>query len=279
MHLKVGRFDVYSISDGTFVLDGGSMFGMIPKVIWGQQVQADASNMTMWGMHCLLVVDGRRKILIETGMGTKLNPKQQKIYSHNNDDLFLKNLKEAGFAINDIEMVIPTHLHIDHAGGFTEKSPKGLKPRFAKAKYLIQKKEYEAAAHPTRLSRGSYFSENFAPVVEAGQQEWLDGTAEPIPGIQISLTGAHTHGHQVIRIHSEGQTLFCPGDIIPSRWHVRQTFLTAYDLCPMDVMDEKVKFLNQAIKENWILHWYHDPEIVFGKVGMDGENFVSKSLS
>jgi len=279
MHLKIGRFDVYSISDGTFVLDGGSMFGMIPKVIWSQQVQSDASNMTLWGMHCLLVVDGARKILIETGMGTKLSPKLQKIYSHGNDDLFLKNLKTAGFSISDIDMVIPTHLHIDHAGGFTENGETGPRPRFPKAKYLLQRKEYEAAVHPNRLSRGSYLSENFTPVVEYGQQEWLDGDSEPVKGIHISMTGAHTHGHQVIRIESEGQTLFCPGDIIPSRWHVRQTFLTAYDLCPVDVMDEKVKFLNQAMQEKWTLHWYHDPEIVFGKVGMDGENFIPKTAS
>lgn len=254
------------------------MFGLIPKVIWNKFVPVDTDNMSVWGTNCLLFQAGKKKVLIETGVGSKLNPKQQKIYGRSNQNFFERNLKKAGLSFEDIDVVIPTHLHMDHAGGFTDFHGKDLKPRFPKAKYFIQREEWEAATHPNRLSRGSYLSENFLPIVDAHCEEWLDGDSEILPGIEVFKTGAHTHGHQVVKISSEGQTLFCGGDLIPARWFVRQTFLTCYDLSPIQVMECKTRWLEQAKQENWMLHWYHDHEMPFGKVDIEGENFIPKPL-
>ncbi|MBI1870382.1 MAG: MBL fold metallo-hydrolase [Chlamydiae bacterium] len=272
--MKLGKFEIYVISDGLFQLDGGTMFGIVPKVIWSKFLQVDQNNMALWGTHCLLVVVKGKKILIETGIGSKLDSKKKKIYGRSDDGAFSQNLKKAGFSFEEIDFVIPTHLHMDHAGGFTCFENGKLKTRFSKARYLIQKKEWEAAIHPTRLSRGSYWEENFLPVLDHHQVEWLDGDIELLQGLDIMLTGAHSQGHQAIKIFSEGKTLFCGGDLIPSRWHVRQTFVCAYDLCPMEVSELKTKWLERAYQEDWILHWYHDPEMPFGKVNKEGENFV-----
>ncbi len=277
MKLNLGKFKISVVSDGFFQLDGGSMFGMVPKTVWSKHISVDSNNMALWGTHCLLVETSNKKILIETGFGTKLNEKQRQMYARpNQKDELRENLKQLGLDLEDINIVIPTHLHLDHVGGFTDYFDQKWFPRFPKAKYLIQKKEWEDATHPHRLSRGSYLPENFMPVADAHRIEWLDGNVEIEPGFELILTGAHTHGHQAIKISSPGQTLFCGGDLIPSRWHVRQTFVTAYDLCPFDVMEVKTEWLHKAEQENWILHWYHDPEMPFGKVGLKNENFIPK---
>lgn len=278
MSLSLGKFKIHVVSDGLFQLDGGSMFGMVPKMVWSKHISVDANNMALWGTHCLLIETGQKLVLIETGFGPKLNSKHQKMYARTNEDLFQKNLNHLGFRLEDIDIVIPTHFHLDHVGGFTDGSEGRWKPRFTKAKYFIQRREWEDATHPHRLSKGSYLPENFVPVVDAHQEEWLDGDAEILPGLNVFLTGAHTHGHQAILLHSEGETLFCGGDLIPSRWHVRQTFVTAYDLCPFDVMEVKSEWLEKARQEDWILHWYHDPTLPFGRVVLKDENFAAKTL-
>lgn len=276
--LKIGPFEIYVISDGSFQLDAGTMFGMIPKSIWSKVVTADLSNSTRWGIRCLLVVFKGVKILIDTGLGTKLSEKQRKIYGRTKEDLLGKNLQKLGIRSSDIQMVILSHLHMDHAGGCTKEEDGRLKLRFKKAKYLIQRKEWEAAIHPNRLTRGSYWEENFMPIVEAHQEEWIDGKIELFPGFEVLFTGAHSLGHQVIKIQGDGQTLFCPGDIIPSRWHVRQTYFTSYDFSPMEVLELKTLWMRQAHEENWIIHWNHDPLIYFGTVEQQGGNFLAKPL-
>lgn len=276
--MKLGKFEIFVVSDGTFRLDGGTMFGVIPRVMWSKSVSPDDQNMTRWGTNCLLILSGDKKILMETGMGMKLSERQLKIYGRVNGNLLEKNLNALGFRVEDIDLVIPTHLHIDHSGGFTVIQEGRLKPRFPHAKYLLQRLEWEAATHPTRLNRATYLAENFVPVVEAHQVEWLDGDAEVMPGLRVIRTGGHTQGHQAVRITSEGENLFCPGDLVPSRWHMRQTFLTAYDLGPCEVMESKSKWLGEAMEEDWMIHWYHDPECSFGRVGMDGENFIARDF-
>ena len=249
MHLKLGKFEIDVVSDGNFLLDGGTMFCMVPKMVWSRDVSVDTNNMAAWGTNCLVISDGRIKVLIETGFGNKLTERQLKMYGRSSDTLLDRGLARLGWSVKDIDVVIPTHLHIDHAGGLTERDQDKLCPRFPKAKYMLQKKEYEAATHTHRLSRGSYIADNFVPVVEAGQEEWLDGDSEILPGIEISLTGAHTAGHQVVKISSQGQTLFCGGDLIPARWFVRETYVTSYDLCPVDVMNIKTRWLEQGKEE------------------------------
>ncbi|MBI1884048.1 MAG: MBL fold metallo-hydrolase [Chlamydiae bacterium] len=277
-HLEIGKFDIQVVSDGNFLLDGGTMFGMLPRAIWSKFITVDQNNMFPWATHCLLVSDGKKKILIETGVGSKLNEKKRQIYGRSSENKFQKNLKLLGVSFDEIDYVVTTHLHMDHCGGFTDEENEKLKPRFPKAKYLIQKKEWNAATHPNRLTRGTYWVENFLPVFKAGQVEWLEGDAEIFPGIKVFLTGAHSEGHQVIQISSQGKTLFCPGDLIPSHWHLRQTCVCAYDLSPVGVMQEKTRWLERVMKENWILHSYHDVEMVFGRVSLEREDFVAKPL-
>lgn len=274
--LKIGPFEIYNISDGSFQLDAGTMFGMVPKAIWSKFVTADLSNSTRWGIHCLLVIFKGIKILIDAGLGTKLSEKQRKIYARENEDLLGKNLQKLEIDSSDIQIVILSHLHMDHAGGCTVEEDGRLRLRFQKAKYFIQKKEWEAATHPNRLTRGSYWGENFMPIVESHREEWINGKVDLFPGFEILFTGAHSPGHQVVKICADGQTLFCPADMIPSRWHVRQTFFTSYDFSPMEVLELKTRWMKQACEENWIIHWNHDLLVSFGTVEQQGENFKAK---
>jgi glyoxylase-like metal-dependent hydrolase (beta-lactamase superfamily II) len=246
MHL--GTSELTLVSDGTIRMDCGSMFGVVPKVIWGRTRPADRINRVEMGLNCLL---------IHTGVGTKHGQKTRTIF-HIRAGQLVSNLARAGLAREDIHLVVLTHLHFDHAGGCTHRGPDGsLEPVFPRATYLVQRSDWQEATQTNERTRPAYFPEDFLPLEDAGQLELLDGDTELLPGLWVRRTGGHTAGHQMVYIESSGQRAACLGDVLPMPQHLPAHYMTAFDMYPLETLDAKRRWLSQAEKENWLLIFGH----------------------
>jgi glyoxylase-like metal-dependent hydrolase (beta-lactamase superfamily II) len=264
--MKLGDLELISVSDGTFLLDGGAMFGVVPKALWEKKATADEKNRITLGLNSLILKKGKTVIILETGLGEIPNKKLQEIYSLRRDKTLLDRIKENDFDLEDINYVINTHLHFDHCGWNTISKEGSLKPSFPKAKYIIQKKEWESALNPDERSSASYMKEKLLPLQEWGNLELIDGDFELEEGIKIMHIPGHTRGHQCVLIESRGKKLFFPGDLIPTSAHFPLPYIMAYDLFPLETLENKKRILQTAEKEDWIFALYHDPEHIFGKV-------------
>jgi len=264
--MKLGDLELISVSDGTFLLDGGAMFGVVPKALWEKKATADEKNRITLGLNSLILKKGKTVIILETGLGEIPNKKFQEIYSLRRDKTLLDRIKENDFDLEDINYVINTHLHFDHCGWNTISKEGSLKPSFPKAKYIIQKKEWESALNPDERSSASYMKEKLLPLQEWGNLELIDGDFELEEGIKIMHIPGHTRGHQCVLIESRGKKLFFPGDLIPTSAHFPLPYIMAYDLFPLETLENKKRILQTAEKEDWIFALYHDPEHIFGKV-------------
>lgn len=260
--MKLGKFEIYPIITGYFRLDGGAMFGVIPKVLWEKTNPPDENNRILLTLRCCLINTGKELVLIDTGIGNKNNEKFTNIYQVQKEINLEKSLATIGISPNDINIVIDTHLHFDHCGGNTKIDTDGkIVPTFPNAQYYIQKDEWQAANNPDRRSRASYLKENFIPLQEANLVRLVDGDAIITEGIEVIKTSAHTFGHQVVKVSSEGQTLIYWADLIPTASHLNLPYLMSYDLFPLQTMEQKERLLNQALRENWISFFEHDPKI------------------
>jgi glyoxylase-like metal-dependent hydrolase (beta-lactamase superfamily II) len=264
--MKLGDLELISVSDGTFLLDGGAMFGVVPKALWEKKATADEKNRITLGLNSLILKKGKTVIILETGLGEIPNKKFQEIYSLRRDKTLLDRIKENDFDLEDINYVINTHLHFDHCGWNTISKEGSLKPSFPKAKYIIQKKEWESALNPDERSSASYMKEKLLPLQEWRNLELIDGDFELEEGIKIMHIPGHTRGHQCVLIESRGKKLFFPGDLIPTSAHFPLPYIMAYDLFPLETLENKKRILQTAEKEDWIFALYHDPEHIFGKV-------------
>jgi len=269
--MKLGNFQLYPLSDGRFRLDGGAMFGVVPKVLWEQCCPADESNRIQLAVNPLLIRAHDRNILVDTGLGDKWHPKYQDMFAIERQDTLLDALKDLGLCADDIKFVINTHLHFDHAGGNTGIAQGVLAPIFRKAKYLVQRGEFYEAEHPNERTKASYRSENLAPIAEAGQWEFLDGDTELFPGVSVVVTGGHTAHHQAVKIESEGKVAFYLGDLIPLVSHLPLPYIMGYDLFPMQTLEAKRRVLTQACEGEWLLLFEHDPKVQCGSVKQDVE--------
>jgi len=260
--MKLGDFEIFVLSDGFFRLDGGAMFGVVPRVLWEVTDPPDTKNRILMGLNCLLIKTSKENILVDTGIGDKFSPKYLDIYQVDRSQTLLDNLRRYGFDYKDINKVVLTHLHFDHAGGNTLIDEKGhLKATFPRAKYILQKEELEAAENPDPRSKASYLPENWEPIREL---ELISGDEEICPGVELLLTGGHTRGHQIVKITSRGETACFLGDLIPTTSHLKVPYVMSYDLYPLDTMKFKEKVLNQALEENWLLIFEHAPRIKAG---------------
>jgi glyoxylase-like metal-dependent hydrolase (beta-lactamase superfamily II) len=250
-------------------LDGGAMFGIVPKTLWSQVTPPDDHNRIRLGLYPLLVFT-EPKILIDTGIGNKSPAKMQKIYridgSHLLDSLHAFNVEP-----QDIGLVINTHLHFDHAGGNTWHHHDTVIPTFPNAQYLIQRDEWNAANTFTELTQASYLTENFDPLQD--QVTLINGSKEILPGVTVIQTGGHTMGHQIVKITSGESTGIYLGDLIPTTSHLPLPYIMAYDLNPLDTLKVKKDVLAQAAKEQWTLFFEHDPIIQFGSVMYQEEQY------
>ena len=267
--LKVGPYQIKPVPTGLFGLDGGAMFGTVPKVLWEKTNPADSSNRIQMEARGLLLLGEKHRILIDCGIGgdfiekygEKLGSKFSEIYAVDEEKASLtSSLQKWGLTPDDITDVILTHLHFDHCGGGTTAVNGKLVPTFKNATYYVQKRNLETARTPNLREKASYYSANFEPLIEAGVLKILDGeVSELLPGVSVLLTDGHTVGQQIVKVSDGTNTVLYCGDLIPTSTHVRLPWVMGYDLEPLRLIDEKKVILTQAAKENWHLVFEHDP--------------------
>ena len=255
---------LHTIDTGLFKLDGGAMFGVVPKSLWQRHYPADSNNMCTWAMRCLLVQDGNRLILVDTGIGNKQSDKFFSFFYLHGDDTLDKSLAAKGFHRNDITDVFLTHLHFDHCGGAIERDPSknAYRPAFPNATYWSNEKHWKWATEPNSRERASFLYENILPIQESGQLKFIgnDGnfTQELIPGFKALMVDGHTDAQMIPHIKYKGQTVIFTADLIPSHVHIPVVWVMGYDTRPLLTLEEKSKFLNQAADQKYILMLEHD---------------------
>jgi glyoxylase-like metal-dependent hydrolase (beta-lactamase superfamily II) len=269
--MHIGQIEITPLSDGTIRLDGGAMFGVVPKVLWERHAPPDARNRIEIALRPLLIRAAGRNILVDAGIGDKLTPKEIEIYGVDRVESLDRSLARAGLTARDIDLVIATHLHFDHAGGFTSLVDGVLVPRFPRATYLIRRGEWEAATEVNERTRASYSAENFLPLAEAGVVQFIEQDGELLPGVSVWRTGGHTRDHQIVRISSGGQTAIFAADLLPTTAHLREAWIMGYDLYPMDTLAYKREFVQEAAAEGHVILFEHDPRVAAGIIRADAK--------
>lgn len=269
--MTIGPYTVHPIETGRFALDGGAMFGVVPRPLWEKNAPPDEKNrITMAARALLLTGNDRgkeRRILIDTGNGDKLDSKLKSIYRIDTASFnIVDSLAAAGATPADITDVILTHLHFDHAGGATVRRGGGVEPAFPNATYYVQREQWEAALHPTERDRASFFEDDFVPLHEHGVLRFTEGEGIGIPGITLKVLHGHTFALQSPVISDGRTTLFYCADLVPMSPHVHLPWIMGYDLRPLVTLEEKRSLLNRAVDEEWVLFFEHDPAVAAARV-------------
>ena len=273
--MRFGSLELVSLSDGHFRLDGGAMFGVVPKPLWEKRAPADERNRIRLGLRPLLV-RGEKLLIVDGGIGGKMSAKEADIYGIDRSVTLEQSLRAAGHAPADIEIALATHLHFDHIGCFTTRDADGgLRPTFPNARYVIRRGDWEDATHPHERNRASYLPDNFLPLEAAGQIQFHDDDIEVMPGVRVRRTGGHCTYHEVVYIESGGRTAVFMADMIPTRAHVDEPWIMGYDLYPMDTLAFKRAFVREAIEREYLILFEHDPDIAAGYIReKDGRKYV-----
>lgn len=253
---------LYTINAGYFKLDGGAMFGVVPKSIWQKSNPADENNLCSWAMRCLLIVDGKRVILIDNGMGYKQDEKFLKHYYLHGDDTLEKSLASHGFSKDDITDVFLTHLHFDHCGGSIERDSQGsLVPAFKNATYWSNRAHWEWAVIPNDREKASFLKDNILPIQESGRLKFIDNQdgVTFTENIKIRFAYGHTDSMMLPQISYKGKTILYMADLLPSVGHIPLPYVMAYDMFPMKTLEEKKRYLEEAVENDYILYLEHDP--------------------
>jgi len=290
MHrLTLGDFELSVFSDGTYPLDGGAFFGVIPKVMWSKKVAADERNYVTTGLNSLLIRTGKQMVLVETGMGNKLSDRMKKFYAQ--PAKLLENLSAAGVAPEDIDIVINSHLHFDHCGWNTVRDKNGkIVPTFPRAKYFAPEGEWQYARKPSDRDSISYIPENYDPLVASGQMRLLKGGEEIVPGISVKTFRGHTASMQGIivrgsqnphpvaknatRVGHPPDSSYVPtacyiSDLIPTTAHIDVTWGMGFDLYPLDTIESKKEYYARALPEQWLTVFTHDPNVPWAYIEKD----------
>jgi glyoxylase-like metal-dependent hydrolase (beta-lactamase superfamily II) len=276
---ELGGLRIHAIQAGGQKLDGGAMFGVVPKPLWERRIPADERNRIQLGMRCLLIEHSIGLVLIDTGVGNKENEKFCDIYGIENTGRVGPTWLEDGLAAlevrpEDVAMVISSHLHFDHAGGNTTRGPDGvIRPTFPNARYVMQRGELEYARHTNERTAASYFPHNFEPVAESGQLELIDGDREIVPGIHSVLTPGHTPYHQGLLIESNGELAFYIADLAPTSAHLPLAWIMGYDVEPLVTLETKRRILRRAVDEKWLVVFEHDPTTAWSRLAHDGKTY------
>jgi glyoxylase-like metal-dependent hydrolase (beta-lactamase superfamily II) len=274
--MTLGDLELTPLFDGFLRLDGGAMFGVVPKPLWEKRAPADERNRIRLAMRPLLVRGSTRALLIDAGIGGKMDPKSVDMYGIDRARNLDHTLAEAGLSADDVELVLASHLHFDHAGGFTDRAADGsLVPHFRRAQYIARTGEWDDATHTHERNRASYCAENFVPLREAGVLDLVPGDGEIVPGVRVVRTGGHTMHHQIVVIESAGRTAVFAADLIPTKAHIDPPWIMGYDLYPMDTLAFKRTFVREAIDREYVIFFEHDPEIAAGYIReRDGRKYV-----
>ncbi len=283
-YLDLGDIRVFPLSDGSIRLDGGAMFGVVPRVLWERDNPPDEKNRIPLGIRPILIETAEKKILVETGMGGRWDERERRMYGIEREETLEGSLRSLGHGPGDVDMVINTHLHFDHAGGNCWVDPTGvLVPAFPSARYLVQRVEFENAAAPNERTHASYRPGDFMPLEEAGLLELIDtpeGEETMVAeGVFVFRTSGHNAGIQLVRVEGSGGAALFLSDIVPTASHIAYPYIAAYDLFPLDTLEVKKRLIGEAARRGWFLFFYHDPVVRCATVDMeDGSPRASRVL-
>ena len=278
--LQIGPYRVRFVSGGRFRLDGGAMFGVVPKVLWNRVAPADEKNRIQMGMNCLLIEGDGKRVLVDAGSGTKVDAKFRDIYAIERPEGLIDELKAAGVAPEAVDTVALTHLHFDHCGGGTTLGPDGAaKPTFPNAHYLVRRQEWNDAHHANERNRASYLSENYDPLAASGQLILHDGDMEILPGVWMKNLPGHTLGHQGVFFDVPGQRALYTVDLIPTVAHLPLAFIMGYDLYPLTTLETKRAILRDATREQWLLLFEHDPDCLAIRVSGEAHRVTHENVA
>lgn len=264
--MQIGKYKLKTILSGYIALDGGAMFGIIPKPLWVKTNPADELNRVTLSTRNLLLISEDKKILIDTGMGNKWDEKSRNIYRIDPTIELEQTLELNGVKAGEITDVLLTHLHFDHTGGSTKEVNGKLIPAFPNARYFVQKKNFEWALNPSDRDKGSYIKENFEPLVKEGVLNLIDGEINFDENISFRIINGHTFAQQMIKISDSSNTVLYCADLMPFASQIRIPYVMGYDLQPMITVQEKKKYLQLAADENWYLYFGHDPQFAAATV-------------
>jgi glyoxylase-like metal-dependent hydrolase (beta-lactamase superfamily II) len=288
---QVGGLRCHTLEGGLLRLDGGAMFGVVPRTLWRTRIEPDEQNRIPMAMRCVLVEHDDGLVLIDTALGNKEDAKFLDIYGVENQGLegatqLEDALASAGFLPRDIKWVINTHLHFDHAGGNTTMDPdlendprRHVRPTFPNATYVVQRGELEFARHTNERTRASYLPHNFEPIAGANRWRLLDGDEEVLPGISVRLTPGHVPFHQSVLLQDRGETALFVGDLFPTTSHLPLPWIMGYDLEPLRTLESKRAILNEAVAGGWRLIFEHDPRVGMGTPVREGKTVVLRDLT
>ncbi len=266
---QVGDFELTVCTDGPYKLDGGAMFGVVPKTLWQKRAEADQQNRILLGLNTVVVRTGKHTVLIETGIGNKQPPKLREIFE--NQQLLPASLAAAGIAVEEVDFVINTHLHFDHCGWNTTLQPDGsITPTFPNARYFAHRGEVEHGHLQLERDRVSYLSPNYDPLIDSGQMTLIEGHAADIcPGIRVELFPGHTAQLMGVHIESAGQHACYISDLIPTSAHLDPTWVMGYDLDPLETIVQRKRFYQRAIPEKWLVLFTHDHRTPMARIGLN----------
>ena len=278
--MKIGRFEIFSIVENSFKIDGGAMYGVVPKIIWQKFNPPDQYNLVKLDINLLLIKTDGENILIDAGIGDSLSERQKKMFGVERSSALEKSLSELNLTPEDIHLVLLTHLHADHAGGVIKISEDGKKlPRFPNARYVVQLEEWNEAMHPDERTSATYFTSNLKIIEQKELLELVDGDDEVATGVRLVKTGGHTPGHQAVLIEDEDNKVIWPGDIIPSTYHLRLPYVAAVDLFPRETMEQKRRFLQMCTQDGWLMAFDHDLKVKIGKLEKAGEEIKIRDIN
>lgn len=274
--ISLGDFELTAVSDGHYVADGGAFFGVVPKTLWERKVKADALNRIKVSCNSLIVRTGEKTVLIETGTGNKLPEKMKGFFQP--EEKLVENLHAAGVAPDDVDIVINSHLHFDHCGWNTVYRNGKAVATFPKAKYFAPEGEWRHGTLQLERDRVSYISDNYDPLIQAGQMQLVKGDCEIMPGVSVVVYPGHTRNMMGVFIRSGGKTACYISDLIPTTWHLDVTWVMAYDLFPLETIENRKKYYSRAVPERWLTIFTHDPEIPWVYPALEGNRIVAQPV-
>jgi methylmalonyl-CoA epimerase len=277
--MPFGDVSLVSVHDGVFGLDGGAMFGVVPRTLWAPHAPPDDRNRIRLATRPLIVEAEWGRLMIDCGIGDKMDAKQRDLYAVNRDQTLDDALATVGLAADRIDLVLATHLHFDHFGGATIRRDGRLEPRFARARYIIRRAEWEDATHTHERNRASYIADDFVPLKQAGVVDFHDHDQTIKPGLRVVRTGGHCPQHQIVLVESAGRMAVFPADLIPTTAHIRDAWIMGYDLAPMETLAFKKRFIREAIDREYLIFFEHDPLVAAGYIReKDGRRYVDQVL-
>ena len=276
--LQLGEAEAVHLPGGDLRLDGGTMFGVVPKALWQRECPPDEHNRVRLSCNCLLLKTGGELVLFDAGFGERFSSRERAMYGMDGAHTLRGSLDAAGVAPEAITMVALTHLHFDHFCGCLVAGPSGLAPLFPNAVHAVQRGEWDDALAGRSTMRSSYRPEELHTLARQVEMRFLDGDSELVPGLTTFVTGGHTRTHQGFRLEADGHTLVYPGELIPTRLYLRPYWNMAYDMFPYQTLTRKQHFAAEATARGWIVAWDHDPDAPWSRIVQDGERFVAREV-